>query len=162
MAIKNATVKIENGKVIFSQEILDYFENLRNKETSKWIDKYFEVLSDSSNINATKFDIHHTISCFAFKDENHKNRRKTKPLADNIKGNLIKLSIYNHILAHYYLWKIFKTENSRTPLILMCNNKHAEILNENQIKHIARIREEYRKKNMSSEEKRIRDKKMER
>lgn len=32
MAKRNSTVKIENGKVIFSQEIIDYFESLRNEK----------------------------------------------------------------------------------------------------------------------------------
>lgn len=54
MSRRNSTVKIENGKVVFSQEIIDYFENLRNEKNSEWIDKYFEVLSDSSNLNAKK------------------------------------------------------------------------------------------------------------
>ena len=68
MSRRNSTVKIENGKVVFSQEIIDYFENLRNEKNSEWIDKYFEVLSDSSNLNAKKFNLHHIKPCFAFKD----------------------------------------------------------------------------------------------
>ena len=75
MANKKNMIKIENGKVIFSKEVLDYFENLRNEETSEWIDKYFEVLSDPSNIGSRKSRGHHIIPCFTFKDENHKNRK---------------------------------------------------------------------------------------
>lgn len=50
----NSTVEIKDGKVLFSKEILEYFEDLRNKETSEWIDKYFEVLSDENNLTAEK------------------------------------------------------------------------------------------------------------
>ena len=54
MPKRKSNIKIEDGKVIFSQEILDYFENLRTKENSIWIDKYFEVLSDPLNFDAKK------------------------------------------------------------------------------------------------------------
>ena len=37
----NSTVKIVGGKVVFSQEIIDYFENIETKENSEWIKKYF-------------------------------------------------------------------------------------------------------------------------
>ena len=46
MSFRKANVKIENNKVVFSQEIINYFESLRNEGTSEWIDKYFDVLSD--------------------------------------------------------------------------------------------------------------------
>lgn len=105
MAIDNSNVKIENGKVIFSQEVLEYFENLRTEENSEWIDKYFEILSNPSNFNAEKFNIHHIRPCSAFKDKEHKNRKQTKSLADEFNENLIKLSIYNHIKAHYFYGK---------------------------------------------------------
>ena len=50
MPRRNSTTEIKNGKVVFSKEILEYFENLRNKETSEWIDKYFEVLGNKNNL----------------------------------------------------------------------------------------------------------------
>ena len=121
MAKRNSTVKIKDGKVVFSQEIIDYFENLRTEENSEWIDKYFDVLSDTSNFDAPKYNIHHIMPCFTFKDETHKIRKETRIFADRIKENLIKLSVYNHILAHYCLWRIFKTNDSKSPVILMCN-----------------------------------------
>ena len=68
MSKRNSTVKIENGKVIFSEEIINYFENLRTEENSEWINKYFNVLSDERNLNAEKFEIHHIRPCFTFKD----------------------------------------------------------------------------------------------
>ena len=74
MPIRKANVKIENNKVVFSQEIINYFESLRNEETSEWIDKYFDVLSDPSNFDAEKYNIHHIIPCCTFKDKNHKTR----------------------------------------------------------------------------------------
>ena len=159
MAKRNSTVKIKDGKVIFSQEIIDYFENLRTEENSEWIDKYFDVLSDTSNFDAPKYNIHHIMPCFTFKDETHKIRKETRIFADRIKENSIKLSVYNHILAHYCLWRIFKTNDSKSPVILMCNNKYIESLTENQIKEIAKMQEKISKENMTDEEKRIRDKK---
>ena len=45
--------EIKNGKVVFSKEILNYFENLKTEENSKWINKYFDVLFDSSNLATT-------------------------------------------------------------------------------------------------------------
>ena len=41
MAKRNSTVKIIDSKVVFSQEIIDYFENLRTVENTEWNDKYF-------------------------------------------------------------------------------------------------------------------------
>ena len=75
MANRNSTVEIKDGKVVFSQEIINYFENSRNEENSEWIDKYFEYLSCEENLNATKYETHHIIPAFLFSDENHKNRK---------------------------------------------------------------------------------------
>ena len=87
MPKRKSNVKIEDGKVIFSQEILDYFESIRTEENSEWIDKYFEVLSDTSNINSEKFNIHHIRPCCTFKDETHKTREKTEKLAEDRLSN---------------------------------------------------------------------------
>ena len=46
--MRNSTTKVIDGKVVFSKEILKYFESLRNEETSEWINKYFP------NIKANK------------------------------------------------------------------------------------------------------------
>ena len=105
----NSTVEIKDNKVLFSKEILEYFEDLRNEETSEWIDKYFDILSDENNLTVEKYNIHHIRPCCTFKDKEHKNRKQTQKLADKFNGNLIKLSIYNHFFAHYYLWKIFNS-----------------------------------------------------
>lgn len=153
MPIRKANVKIENGKVVFSQEILDYFESIRTEENSEWINKYFEVLSDSSNIIATKYNIHHIRPCFTFKDENHKIRKNTEPLANKFNGNLIKLSIYNHFFAHYYLWKIFNDVNSKMAFQRMCSiRKFAENITEDELKEIAKLQEECAKENQTEEE----------
>lgn len=154
MAKRNSTVKIENGKVVLSQEIIDYFENLRNEENSEWIDKYFNVLGDENNLSATKYREHHIIPCFMFKDENHKSRKETLPLANNIEGNLIKLSVSNHILAHHCLWKIFNNEDSRRAIYLMSIKKNLNYLSEDELKRFAEIQEECAKENMTDEEKR--------
>ena len=78
MAKRNSTVEIKDGKVVFSQEVLEYFENLRNEENSKWIDKYFKVLNDASNLGAEKYNLHHIRPCCTFKDETHKNRSELR------------------------------------------------------------------------------------
>ena len=76
MSIQNSTVEIKDGKVVFSQEIINYFENLRNEENSEWVNKYFKVLSDESNLNAEKYNLHHIRPCFTFKDNEHRKRSK--------------------------------------------------------------------------------------
>ena len=113
MSKDNSNVIIENCQVVFSKEILEYFKNIETEENKEWIEKYFQVLSDQSNINSEKYNIHHIRPCFTFKDENHKNRKETQKLGDNFNGNKIKLSIYNHIMAHYYLWKIYNNDDSK-------------------------------------------------
>ena len=45
MPRRNSTVEIKDGKVVFSKEVLEYFESIRTEENSAWIDKYFEYLS---------------------------------------------------------------------------------------------------------------------
>lgn len=153
MPIRKPNVKIENGKVIFSQEILYYFENIKTEENSIWIDKYFDILSDPSNFNAKKYNVHHIRPCFTFKDENHKTRKETKPLADEFNGNLIKLSVYNHLFIHYYLWKIFNNKDSKLAFQRMCGiNKYTENITENELKEIAILKEECAKENLTEEE----------
>ena len=152
MPRRNSTVKIVDGKVVFSQEIIDYFENLRNEENSEWIDKYFEVLNNEENINAEKYSVHHIIPCFTFKDENIKNRKDTEHIADSIEGNKIKLSHYNHIFAHFYLWKIYNNQDSNHSFRQMCGNKYTNDLTEDELKNIATLIEECAKENKTEEE----------
>ena len=154
MSMQNSTIKIVDGKVVFSQEIIDYFENLRTEENSEWIDKYFKTLSNVSNINSEKYHFHHIRPCITFKDEIHTNRKQTKPLGDNFNGNLIKLSIYNHLFAHFYLWKIFNDDDSKTAFQYMCNQrKYIDNLTEKELDKIARLKEECVKEKLTEEEK---------
>ena len=111
-------------------------------------------MSDEGNLDTVKYREHHIIPCFVFKDETHKNRKETKPLADKVEGNVIKLSIYNHIIAHYCLWKIFNNEDSRRAVYLMYEKRNLDYLSENEIKEFAKIQEECAKENMTEEEKR--------
>ena len=153
MPIRKANVKIENNKVVFSQEIINYFESLRNEETSEWIDKYFDVLSDPSNFDAEKYNIHHIIPCCTFKDKNHKTREECEKVADKFNENLIKLSIHNHFYAHYHLWKIFNDVNSKTAFQRMCGQgKYIDNLTEDELKEIATLKEECAKKNQTEED----------
>ena len=154
MPRRNSTVEIVDGKVVFSNEVLEYFENIRTEENGTWVDKYFDYLSDESNLSAEKYNIHHIRPCFSFKDKTHKNRKETKPLADEFNGNLIKLSIYNHILAHRCLWKIFNNFDSKSSFQRMCGqNIFINKLTEDEFKKIAKLREECAKENRTDEEK---------
>ena len=154
MPKRNSTVKIVDGKVVFSKEILSYFESIRNEENSVWIDKYFERLSDESNLSATKYNLHHIRPCCTFKDEEHKNRKETLPLGNKFKGNIIKLSVYNHLLAHYCLWKIYGNWDSKNSIQKMCGQKqYIDNLTENELKEIAKLKEECAKENQTEEEK---------
>lgn len=153
MAKRKSNVKIENGKVAFSQEILDYFKNIRTKENSEWIDKYFDTLSDTSNITTLIFDVHHIIPVFVFKDETHKTRKETEHLADKIDGNLINLTLRNHRLVHYYLWKIFKNEFSRRAVYIICGKeKNVENLTEEEFKEFSMMKNDCRKVSQSRDE----------
>ena len=159
MPRRNSTVEIVNGKVVFSKEVLSYFESIRTEENSAWIDKYFEYLSDEENLTAEKYNGHHIIPCFTFKDKTHRTRKETEPLADKVEGNIIKLSIYNHILAHHCLWKIFDNYNSKHAIqYTIGKDKEIDGLSENEIKEIAKIQEECAKTNQTEEERKEREK----
>ena len=61
----NSDVKIENNNIILSNEILDTLESWKiNEEIAKFVEQYKEILLNPSNINASKFRIHHIIPCF--------------------------------------------------------------------------------------------------
>lgn len=153
MSNTNSTMEIKSSKVEFSTEVLNYFENLRTEENSKWIDKYFNVLSDASNLDSEKYHIHHIRPCNIFKDETHKNRKQTETLANKFNGNLIKLSIYNHIKVHYFLWKIFDNKDSKRAIQEMCGLKvYLDDLSEDELDEIALLKEECAKKNKTREE----------
>ena len=61
MGMLHSTVTIIENQVVFSKEILEYFESLRNEETNEWVDKYIEVLSDTSNFDAPKHNPNHPL-----------------------------------------------------------------------------------------------------
>ncbi len=154
MSNTNSMTEIKSSKVEFSTEVLSYFENLKTEENSEWIDKYFEVLCDENNPLSEKYHIHHIRPCNTFKDKTHKNRKQTKSLADEFNGNLVKLSIYNHIKAHYFLWKIFDNKDSKRAIQEMCGLKvYLDNLSEDELDEIALMKEECAKKNKTREEK---------
>lgn len=160
MSTSKPNTKIINGKVAFSNEVLNYINKWRTNENSKYIDEYMKVLLNPSNIIATKFEIHHIIPAFTFRDGNHKNRKETIKLADKVTENKIKLSLKYHKLAHYYLWKIFPNDNNaRNAVYFMFNNNDIEDLTKDEVIKFARILEECAKENLTEEEKRERDKK---
>ena len=153
MPRRNSTVKIENGKVVFLQEIIDYFESLRNEENSEWIDKYFNALRDENNLNAKKYNCHPIRPCFSFKDETHNTREETEPLANKIKENLIKLSIYNHIKAHYFLWKIYNNIDSKVAFQKMCGqHRYINNITEKELNEISILQENCAKENQTEED----------
>ena len=159
MSTRNSTVEIVNGKVVFSTEVLSYFENLRTEENSEWIDKYFDVLSNPLNLDAKKYNIHHIRPCNTFKDETHKNRSETQDLGDAFNGNLIKLSHNNHILAHYFIWKIFPNEEKarRAVYMMLGKVKNFKNITENEIKLLNEIHSECKQTNLTEKEIKERD-----
>ena len=153
MSKRNSTVEIVNSKVVFSTEVLSYFENLRTEENSEWIDKYFDVLSNPLNLDAKKYNIHHIRPCNTFKDETHKNRSETQDLGDAFNGNLIKLSRCDQIKAHDFLWKIFNDLDSKCSIMYLCGLKtNIDNLSEDELNKIALMREECAKTNQTEEE----------
>ena len=154
MSTNNSNITVKNNQVQFSKEVLEYFKSIETKKNKEWIDKYFGVLSNVSNLTAEKYNKHHIRPVFTFKDKEHKNRRETKPLGDEFNGNLIKLSIYNHLFAHYYLWKIFNDRDSKEAFQRMCGQgKYIDNLTEKELKEIAKLKEDCAKKNQTKENK---------
>ena len=84
MGMLHSTITIIENQVVFSKEILEYFESLRNEETNEWVDKYIEVLSDTSNFDAPKYNIHHIKPVFTFKTEELNTRRKAEKIAKSV------------------------------------------------------------------------------
>lgn len=154
MSSLHSTPIIVENQVVFSKEILEYFKSLRNEETNEWVDKYIEVLSDTSNFDAPKYNIHHIKPVFTFKTKELNTRRKAVKIADKFNGNLIKLSIYNHILAHFYLWKIYDNDETKYPLFYLFNtSKTIDELTEDELKIVAELTEDVAKTNLTEEEK---------
>ena len=76
-----------NYSQFFSFEVLDYFDSIATNENYEWIEKYFDILMRKENKIAKKFNDHHIRLAFTFRDDNHKNRKETKLLANKVKGN---------------------------------------------------------------------------
>ena len=155
MAKSKVNAKIENGKVILSDEILSILESWKTSdEKVELVEKYKRILLDSSNLNAPKFRQHHIIPTFMFKDENHKNRKETEPLANAIEGNKIKLSVYNHIIVHDILRHIFPNNlDAKLAVYLSCRKVNIENFTEKKIEEIAQILQDCSKTNKTDEEK---------
>lgn len=151
--LKEKFTENSNYSQFFSFEVLDYFDSLTTDENYEWIVRYFDTLIKEENETAEKFNKHHIRPCFSFKDKEHKNRKETQKLADKFNDNLIKLSIYNHTIAHYCLWKIFNNWDSKTPFQRMCNKKDLiDNLTENELEEIAKLQENCAKTNRTKEE----------
>ena len=159
MSKKKPNVKIENGKVILSDEVLSYFKSWETEENFEYIKRYKEVLLDSSNLVDDEFDIHHIIPAFIFADETHTTRNEMLSVADNIEGERIRLSHNNHILAHYFIWKIFPNEEKarRAVYMMLGKIKNFKNITENEIKSLNEIRSECKQTNLTEEELKERD-----
>lgn len=132
----------------FNFEVLNYFDSLATDENYEWIVRYFDALMKEENKTAEKFNKHHIRPCCTFKDKEHKNRKQTQKLADKFNGNLIKLSVYNHFFAHYYLWKIFNNRDCKLGFRRMCGQSNfIDNLTENELKEIAKLQEDCAKTN---------------
>lgn len=146
----------------FSFEVLDYFDSICTDENYEWIEKYFDVLMKEENKTAEKFNEHHVRPAFTFRDKHHKNRKETKLLANEVSGNIIKLSIQNHIKAHNYLRFIFKNTiyegYARSAIYIICKKRNVENFTESEIEEIAKIIEDCTKENKTKEERKQYDK----
>ena len=108
-----------------------------------------------------KYNLHHIRPCCTFKDDKHKNRSETQSLGDKFKGNIIKLSIYNHVKAHYFLWKIFNDLDSKCSIMYLCGLKtNIDNLSEDELNKIAKLKEDCAKTNQTEEEKKRTRKKL--
>lgn len=140
----------------FSFEVLDYFNSICTDENYEWIVKYFNVLIKEENKTAEKFNDHHIRPAFTFRDDNHKNRKETKSLANEVNGNIIRLSVQNHIKAHNYLRFIFKNTiyegYARSAIYIICKKRNVENFTESEIDEIAKIIEDCAKENKTDEE----------
>ena len=150
-----------NYSQFFSFEVLDYFDSICTDENYEWIVKYFDVLMKEENETAEKFNKHHIRPCCTFKTNSRCKRIETKPLADKFNDNLIKLSIYNHVFAHFYLWKIFNNRDCKEAFQRMCGQRnYINNLTENELIKIATLKEECAKKNQTKEERKEYNKKL--
>ena len=151
-----------NYSQFFSFEVLDYFDSICTDENYEWIVKYFNVLMKKENKTAEKFNDHHIMPAFTFRDDNHKNRKETKSLANEVNGNIIRLSVQNHIKAHNYLRFIFKNTiyegYARSAIYIICKKRNVENFTESEIEEIAKIIEECSKENKTDEERKQRNK----
>ena len=145
----------------FSFEVLEYFDSIATEENVNWIEKYFNVLMKSENESATKYNEHHIRPCCTFKDKEHKNRKQTQSLGDAFNGNIIKVSISNHIRCHYFLWKIYPNNiDIRRAVWRMCGKGkiYGNKLTEEELEECAKMAEECAKENRTDEEKKERRK----
>lgn len=153
MSTNDSNITVKNNQVQFSKEVLEYFKSIETKENKEWINKYFGVLSNVSNLTAEKYNKHHIRPVFTFKDKEHKNRRQTEKLGNEFNGNIIKVSIYNHLFAHFYLWKIFNNQDSKIAFQRMCGQgKYIDNLTEDELKEVAKLKEECSERNQTKEE----------
>ena len=147
----------------FSFEVLDYFDSVCTDENYEWIVKYFDVLMKEENETAEKYNDHHIRPAFTFRDDNHKNRKETKLLANEVNDNIIRLSIQNHIKAHNCLRFIFKNTiyegYARSAIYVVCRKRNVENFTESEIGEIAKIIEECSKENKTDEERKQNHKK---
>ena len=64
--------------------------------------------------------------------------------------------MYNHLLAHYCLWKIYDDWDSRHAIQRMCGQKkYIGDLTEDELKEIAKLQEECAKENQTKEKEKI-------
>ena len=153
MPKRKSNVKIENGKAVLSDEVLKIIESWRTEENSIWIDEYLNLLLNNSIVDCKKSRGHHIIPCFVFKDDTHKTRKETESLADKIEGNIIELSICNHLVAHYHIWKIFKNNlDAKMAFQRSCKQENIDNLTQEEVYIIGKMEEECAKTNKTEEE----------
>lgn len=108
---------------------------------------------EPSNLTASKYEVHHIRPIFTFKDETHTNRNECIKFANQFNENLIRLSIKNHMIAHYFLWKIFDNKDSKCAFQTMYTfGKEINELTIDELNEIAICKEDCSKHNKTDEE----------
>ena len=110
-------------------------------EDNAYLDKYVQLMSSQTNSNT--FEKHHIIPVSYYKLNNL--------TVDNTSTNIVKLSVHDHILAHYYACLCFKEPLKSKMIHAFClmSKENVSFLNEEEhyiiekLTHISELRQEH-------------------
>lgn len=110
-------------------------------EDNEYLDKYIMIVSNETSDNM--FEKHHIIPVAYYKLNNLS--------VDNTSSNIVKLSVYDHILAHYYACLCFKDPLKSKMIHAFClmSKENISFLNSKEhyiiekLTHISELRQEH-------------------